>query len=662
MATVCKLPHLPKTGTDGEEICDKYGNRWKFTAQEEGWISRGTLTAPTTVSESKDGIITPTIFNQLKKARAYLGTGANLAPLKISPGTDAYWYYFRSSDKFIRFRPEAEDALRIEVDRGRLFQVLMKEICPGKRGIQGEQGETGQSGLAGPAEVCYQPTYTNSQKLDFAIFTPVPLTGSRTDITLPNNHIPDISVRLYGVTLTTQAQVVTGKLTPRKLQQRPKNVAAIYDQLQHLAIYYHSNDDVLPKFQKTRDLLVSQSLGTSTEVLDISLSPVLVLPLGSIIDNEPSVTILIDPLGEVGPRITFDESLPVDEEATLATVTYDSNTNIVSGSVILTSGQVWSGEWCVKSRQRGPDGDTGDVGESTIRIIETTLDDTNIIATCPIINARVDNDVIFTLCSDILSSICVDQLRVNPSASNVSDKTGTDAVFAAAQMILDDCKLIYRYQIRLVDDEFDDLVLAYWDPQPGCITKRHFKDQKFDWVAQTTNTKCDALSTWFDTSMKPRSGKYPNAVLVAQTPPKDECCQDDFFWCPNIQDGGCPSTASSAPPPPTGTPPPPVSCPFAVDFTWTPTSPSVGQRVQFASVVTCGTSPYTYSWTFGDGTSSTFRNPSHTYSAAKTYTVKLTVTDSEGKSKTATHQVVVGSSSSAVAPEAVPDKSRKWRT
>ncbi|MFD8595222.1 collagenase [Kitasatospora sp. NPDC059646] len=37
-------------------------------------------------------------------------------------------------------------------------------------------------------------------------------------------------------------------------------------------------------------------------------------------------------------------------------------------------------------------------------------------------------------------------------------------------------------------------------------------------------------------------------------------------------------------------------------------------------------------WTFGDGSSSDERNPSHTYAAAGTYTVALTVTDSTGRS------------------------------
>jgi serine protease len=51
------------------------------------------------------------------------------------------------------------------------------------------------------------------------------------------------------------------------------------------------------------------------------------------------------------------------------------------------------------------------------------------------------------------------------------------------------------------------------------------------------------------------------------------------------------------------------------------------------------------SWDFGDGTSSTAANPSKTYSAAGTYTVKLTVVDNGGASNTKTATVTVGASS-----------------
>jgi hypothetical protein len=49
----------------------------------------------------------------------------------------------------------------------------------------------------------------------------------------------------------------------------------------------------------------------------------------------------------------------------------------------------------------------------------------------------------------------------------------------------------------------------------------------------------------------------------------------------------------------------------------------------------------TYAWDWGDGTTSTGVAPGHTYTAADTYTVSLTVTDDDGAENTATTSVTV---------------------
>jgi PKD repeat protein len=49
--------------------------------------------------------------------------------------------------------------------------------------------------------------------------------------------------------------------------------------------------------------------------------------------------------------------------------------------------------------------------------------------------------------------------------------------------------------------------------------------------------------------------------------------------------------------------------------------------VGFSSSAAGGVSPYAFAWNFGDGSTSTTQNPSHTYITAGIYTVTLTVTD-----------------------------------
>ena len=48
-----------------------------------------------------------------------------------------------------------------------------------------------------------------------------------------------------------------------------------------------------------------------------------------------------------------------------------------------------------------------------------------------------------------------------------------------------------------------------------------------------------------------------------------------------------------------------------------------------------------YSWTFGDGATSTAQNPAHTYAVGGTYTVTLKVTDNQGGTGTTSHGVTV---------------------
>src|SRR6267143_1760226 len=67
---------------------------------------------------------------------------------------------------------------------------------------------------------------------------------------------------------------------------------------------------------------------------------------------------------------------------------------------------------------------------------------------------------------------------------------------------------------------------------------------------------------------------------------------------------------------------------LSASFTFSPSQPTSGQSVTFASTASGGLSPYTYSWNFGDGGTSTSQNPSHTFTNSGTFTVSLNVTDS----------------------------------
>lgn len=62
----------------------------------------------------------------------------------------------------------------------------------------------------------------------------------------------------------------------------------------------------------------------------------------------------------------------------------------------------------------------------------------------------------------------------------------------------------------------------------------------------------------------------------------------------------------------------------------------------------CGGCPLNYYWDFNDGSSSTLPNPTHTYASPGTYVVRLTVTDAEGLTDSATVTVTVESTQAPV--------------
>ncbi|MCK6684186.1 MAG: PKD domain-containing protein [Thermoanaerobaculia bacterium] len=82
----------------------------------------------------------------------------------------------------------------------------------------------------------------------------------------------------------------------------------------------------------------------------------------------------------------------------------------------------------------------------------------------------------------------------------------------------------------------------------------------------------------------------------------------------------------------------PAGVPRAASFTSSPAAPSPGQAVDFSDRSSGLVTGWT--WTFGDGGSSSVQNPSHVYQNAGSYSVKLVVSYANGTAET-TRQVAV---------------------
>src|SRR5256712_408194 len=81
--------------------------------------------------------------------------------------------------------------------------------------------------------------------------------------------------------------------------------------------------------------------------------------------------------------------------------------------------------------------------------------------------------------------------------------------------------------------------------------------------------------------------------------------------------------------------------PLSATFTYSPSNPSTQQSVYFTGSASGGVSPYSFSWNFGDGTTSTVPNVYHSYSTPGSFTVTLTVIDSTGMTSRATSVATV---------------------
>ncbi len=78
----------------------------------------------------------------------------------------------------------------------------------------------------------------------------------------------------------------------------------------------------------------------------------------------------------------------------------------------------------------------------------------------------------------------------------------------------------------------------------------------------------------------------------------------------------------------------------------------VSETIQFFGIAFGGTSPYSFSWDFGDGNTSTMQNPDHIYTLGGEYTIILTVADDEG-------EIVSDETTATIRSNNPPDKPEK---
>lgn len=81
--------------------------------------------------------------------------------------------------------------------------------------------------------------------------------------------------------------------------------------------------------------------------------------------------------------------------------------------------------------------------------------------------------------------------------------------------------------------------------------------------------------------------------------------------------------------------------PPSASFTYTPTNPSIEDTVDFIDTSTDDEIIESWYWEFGDGATSSERNPTHKFGDKGSYMVKLTVTDNNGATNSTEKTVTI---------------------
>lgn len=494
---------FPLNPQNNQVYIDAIGVKWEYDLTKNKWTRIGKLEEIPIVNQDTDGIITKEIYDRLKKLQEATSE-LDLSIFKIAPGTDAYYYYFYSPDKLIDIRHKGNGVIQIDVNEQKLIAYLYRYLCIGDTGKQGATGNQGEPGLQAPNEAIFTPTY-NENSLSGQAYVPVPIGNYY----LPDESPTNISLRFYqrydlqSLSRAPQENYWQSIITNPLLNQSEK---IIYSRLQ----------------QK----LLEQALGLGNYGID----------LNQIILNQieliPATLLEIDINPESGQITVVSNGIAADVEN--SEITFDKEIGLLKFNIVAEwpEGIIW------KARQRGPTGKRGDIPNNYL-ILQTCdfPDDSNVRPDNILIHLRPDCEEgkIFANFARLESQDAFSLVSTDVTLSPANTKPIHEGNFVAVQKTANQIKDVTLLTRTFPEINIDDPILQNWSPQPGCVTKRRYKDHEFDWIPKTDIPACDAKLTWFGPDGI-RTGKYPFEIIKGMEPEKDNCCQDDFFYFPESGD------------------------------------------------------------------------------------------------------------------------------
>lgn len=221
------------------------------------------------------------------------------------------------------------------------------------------------------------------------------------------------------------------------------------------------------------------------------------------------------PLGGTGSTVNVvDETVGVDPSSDLIFAT-----GAVTGTIKLTGNIGNLADWRFKARQKGAKGQTGQDGTRFLEVVTSFFDDASIKATSAVISMRKSpiTSTMYLVKAALPRDICVSDL--SPSSNSMPIGGIREALFCAVAVTMRSCKPIWSFLFAPPDFTPPPLDLPNWQPASCCVDLAHYQSFTFDWF---TNAETP----------------LPFEILL-DPPPPEQCCQAEFFWCPNVGDGPC---------------------------------------------------------------------------------------------------------------------------
>jgi len=494
--TPVNAPWLPTYGMkDGDQIFDGNGNIYEYNAELDEWIYRGIIEIPDIVTLDQDGLVYPAVYRRLELIQELIDRGIDFGFFKLdTPGDIPYYYFFYSPDDLIRFYPETGSRLRLEVDRNRIYQKLLRSCCAGPKGPAGAKGATGRAGIKASNEQYRLPASVTSGEFEIDTIVDTPI-DTQLSIRLFRS---DTMLVEYLLEIDSGSDIVkvngAGNV---ELTEEEKAAAELEAEARGL----YEKGDIDGAIEKLNEIIsldvnVEQTQSIIDALLETGIWPESPSPLQIII---------------------YDDNIDVDLTGTQ--INFDRSSNRLWGVLAFTKGATDIASWKYKARQRGPKGQDGDDGSPFLAISKQIVDDPDIISRSAITSIRKSdlNNIISYLTSALPDDICVSNLAISSSVIPVGNLL--DAKFVAVKTTTRRCKDIGFYEY--LEPEYTPPALDFpaWEPTADCVTASRFSSYKFEWWDLT-------------------DPKYPYRILVPPRP-NEQCCQEPFFWCPNVGDNPC---------------------------------------------------------------------------------------------------------------------------